>query len=80
MRFEIDEATRVEQAAMMEVVKKREPSSPSSRPNFLLKKAGTQELREVSLYIFAHRLIEKSLTEVLIPMPVRPMRTGGIDW
>lgn len=47
-RFAIDEATSIEAAAMMLVVKKRDPSIPSSRSNFLLKNQITQELVTVS--------------------------------
>lgn len=43
-RFAIDEARIIEAAAMMLVVKKREPSMPSLRPNFCLKNQTIQEL------------------------------------
>jgi hypothetical protein len=44
MRFEIEEATSIDIAAMMEVVKNREPNTPGSRPNFVLKKSTTKAL------------------------------------
>lgn len=47
-RFAIDDATSIEAAAMMLVVKKREPSIPSPRSNFFLKNQITQELVTVS--------------------------------
>jgi len=47
-RFAIDEATSIEAAAMMLVVKNREPSIPSLRSNFFLKNQITQELVTVS--------------------------------
>jgi hypothetical protein len=50
-RFAIDEATSMEAAAMMLVVKKREPSIPSLRLNFFLKNQITQELVAVSMKI-----------------------------
>jgi hypothetical protein len=43
-RFAIDEATSIEAAAIILVVKKREPSIPSLRSNFRLKNQITQEL------------------------------------
>lgn len=55
MRFDIEDATRVEAAAMMDVVKKMDPSLPSSRPNFRWKKEVTQELWRVSHQIFLRR-------------------------
>jgi hypothetical protein len=47
-RFAIDEATSMEPAAMILVVKKREPSIPSWRLNFFLKNQMTQELVAIS--------------------------------
>jgi hypothetical protein len=44
----IEEARSMEAAAMMLVVKNRDPSLPSSRPNFSLKNQVTQELYNVS--------------------------------
>ena len=44
----IEEASSIEAAAMMEVVKKREPRRPSSSWNFFLKYQVTQELSIVS--------------------------------
>jgi len=43
-RLAIEEARSMEPAAMMEVVKKREPRRPSSRLNFDLKNHVTQDL------------------------------------
>jgi hypothetical protein len=47
-RFAIEEATSIDAAAMMLVVKKREPSIPSLRWNFVLKNQITQELAMVN--------------------------------
>jgi hypothetical protein len=47
-RFAIDEATSMEAAAMILVVKNREPSIPSWRLNFFLKNQMTQELVPIS--------------------------------
>jgi len=46
--FAIEEATSIDAAAMMLVVKKREPSIPSLRSNFFLKNQITQELLVVT--------------------------------
>ena len=58
MRFEIDEATSMEAAAMIEVTKNNVPSTPSVRPNFALKNAVTQELRDVSMKSLSRRLVK----------------------
>ena len=47
-RFAIEEATSIEAAAMILVVKKREPSIPSFRSNLSLKNHITQELVAIS--------------------------------
>lgn len=47
-RLAIEEARSMDPAAMMEVVKKREPRRPSSRLNFDLKNHVTQDLSRVS--------------------------------
>jgi hypothetical protein len=52
MRFEIDEATSMEADAMIEVVKNNVPRTPAERPNFVLKNAVTQELKDVSIGAF----------------------------
>jgi hypothetical protein len=44
IRLEIDDATSIEAAAMMDVVKKIDPSLPSCKSNFRLKKAVTHDL------------------------------------
>lgn len=48
IRLAMEEASSMDAAAMMEVVKKREPRRPSSRPNFFLKYQVTQELGFIS--------------------------------
>jgi hypothetical protein len=47
-RFAIEEATSIDAAAMMLVVKNRDPSMPSRRLNFFLKNQITQELARIS--------------------------------
>jgi hypothetical protein len=47
-RFAIEDATSIDAAAMILVVKKREPSIPSLRLNLVLKNQITQELAIVS--------------------------------
>lgn len=47
-RLAMDEARSMEAAAMMLVVKKREPSRPSGRSNLSLKNHVTQDLTLVS--------------------------------
>jgi len=47
-RLAIDEAKSIDPAAIIEVVKKRDPSFPSSRSNFFLKNHVTQDLEVVS--------------------------------
>jgi hypothetical protein len=47
-RLAILEATNMEPAAMMEVVKNREPRRPSSKPNFQWKKYVTHDLCHVT--------------------------------
>ena len=47
--FAIDDATSIDTAAMMLVVKKREPNSPGSRLNLSWKINVTQDLYIVSL-------------------------------
>ena len=44
-RLEMDEATRVDNDAMIEDVKNREPNLPSSMSNLRLKKYVTHDLR-----------------------------------
>jgi hypothetical protein len=52
MRFEIDEATSMEVAAIMEVTKNNVPRTPSERQNLSLKNPVTQELRDISIESF----------------------------
>jgi len=52
MRFEIDEATSMEAAAIIEVTKNNVPRTPSERPNLALKNPVTQELRDISIESF----------------------------
>ena len=47
-RLAMLEAMSIDPAAIMEVVKKRDPSRPSSRPNFHLKKYVTHDLYGIS--------------------------------
>lgn len=44
MRFDIDDATSIDSAEMTPVMEKMEPSLPSDRPNFCLKKNVTHDL------------------------------------
>ena len=61
-RLAIDDARSMDPAAMMEVVKKREPRRPSSRWNFHLKNHVTQDLRTVSVITseFGGRSLQRS--------------------
>ncbi len=49
MRFEIDDATSMDAAAIIDVTKNKVPRSPSERLNLDLKNAVTQELRDVRM-------------------------------
>jgi hypothetical protein len=51
MRFEIDDATSIDAAAIIDVVKKMDPNFPSCKSNFRLKKAVTHELVRLSQYV-----------------------------
>jgi hypothetical protein len=72
IRFDRDEATRVEAEEMMLVVKNREPSDPSARENFRWKKATIQDL--VSCSELSDFTRAEALTQEQGPKPSSPQQ------